>query len=121
MCSVQTYKQLTYKRKGGLEGKCTLVVPLSLSLLSSGVEVINHSSQIHSKTIEQRRKQTEEEKERLKVGHEWKDTVKLKEMWKEGEKFRDRMRPEMEKGQARPVELTHLTPHSCLHCRNANI
>lgn len=121
MCAVQTYKQLTYERKGGLEGKGTLVVPLSLSLLSSGVEVINHSSQIHSKTIEQRRIQAEEDKERLKVGHEWKGTVKLKEMREEGEKFGDRMMAEMEKGQARPVELTHLTPHSCLHCSNANI
>lgn len=63
---------------------------VSLCLLSWGFEVINHSGQIYSKTIEQRKTQTEREgeggRERVKVRKRWKATVR----WRRGESCRAR-------------------------------
>lgn len=62
-------------------------------------EVINHSSQIYSKTIEQRRKRTKEERKREKVRHEGKVPGQPKE---------ENGGP----GRRRDERLTHLTPHT---------
>lgn len=74
-------------------------------------EVINHSSQIYSKTIEQRRKRTKEERKREKVRHEGKVPGQPKEENGGPGRRRDE-----------PVATDALdTTHSCLLSRNANI
>lgn len=77
-------------------------------------QVINHSSQIYSETIEQRRIRTKEERKREKVRHEGKVPGQPKE--RRGEEQR-RGRRKDEQVATDALDTTA----SCLLSRNANI
>lgn len=86
--SVWTYERLTWEKRQVCKGRASLSC-LSLCLLSWGFEVINHSGQIYSKTIEQRKTQTEREGEGGEGERErWSTTVRWRggQSWSEGMK-----------------------------------